>query len=275
MQRRRKEHRDVFRMIAECDLAIEVLDARFPLLTRSKKMEDFARSKDKKLLFVINKCDLVPRRVAKGWRHHLTKEEPTVYISATQRLGTSRLRKRIGSMLGSVPGDRLVCIFGTPNTGKSSLINNLAGRHALGTSSLAGFTRHLKLVRISPKVMMVDTAGVSPVDDLPISIKVFLGSLPVEKIDDPLSAFNDVLERIRSNYINGFEEFYQVNLQKEVTSEEILEEIAVKRGRILKGGVPDVEETARIVIRELQSGRFQYWELPPHLKGDIEVEDRS
>ena len=48
-----KYRRMVFRMINEADLVLEVLDARFPHLTRSTEIEEYARQKQKKILFII------------------------------------------------------------------------------------------------------------------------------------------------------------------------------------------------------------------------------
>ena len=144
-----------------------------------------------------------------------------------------------------------------------------AGR-AAGTSPLAGYTRSLQLVRISPTIMMVDTAGVSPIDTFPFHTKVFLGAVPVEKVDDPLMIFEDFMKRIQENYYQGFEEHYRVKLDSFESYDDLLEQLAIKRGRIQKGGVPDIEETARIIIRDFQIGKFPYWEIPPHMKGELD-----
>lgn len=51
---------------------IEVLDARDPLGTRSQEAEEAVRMKsDKKLLMVLNKCDLVPAENLQKWISYL------------------------------------------------------------------------------------------------------------------------------------------------------------------------------------------------------------
>ncbi|MHA1166990.1 MAG: GTPase, partial [Candidatus Hodarchaeales archaeon] len=68
----------VYRMIVDTDISIELLDARFPEMTRCKNIEKFVRSKKKPLLFCINKCDLVPKKILEKWKSVLSKVAPTV-----------------------------------------------------------------------------------------------------------------------------------------------------------------------------------------------------
>jgi Predicted GTPases len=62
---------DVFRAIARADLVVEVLDSREPDLTRSRYVEEKVVKMGKKLLIAINKGDLVPLEVLKGWKEIL------------------------------------------------------------------------------------------------------------------------------------------------------------------------------------------------------------
>lgn len=48
------------KVIELADVLLEVLDARDPMGCRSKQIEDEVRSSGKKLVFVLNKIDLVP-----------------------------------------------------------------------------------------------------------------------------------------------------------------------------------------------------------------------
>jgi nuclear GTP-binding protein len=58
--------------VNESDVVIEVLDSRDPLGTRSSDAEDAVRSHtDKKLLMVMNKCDLIPPENLQNWIAYL------------------------------------------------------------------------------------------------------------------------------------------------------------------------------------------------------------
>ena len=116
--RRRKEHREIFEMINSSDVTIQVLDARFPQKCRNATIEQYAKSKDKQVICCINKIDLISHELAEHWKNIISKELPTVFISALDRQGTSFLRKQIRRF--SPRKEALVCVVGYPNVGKSS-----------------------------------------------------------------------------------------------------------------------------------------------------------
>ena len=57
---------ELYKVIDSSDVVIHVLDARDPLGTRCKSVEEFMRKEapHKHLMYVLNKCDLVPTWVA-------------------------------------------------------------------------------------------------------------------------------------------------------------------------------------------------------------------
>ncbi|MFQ5979433.1 MAG: GTPase [Candidatus Heimdallarchaeota archaeon] len=261
MQRRRKEHRQVYRVIQDSDITVEVLDARFPNLTRSELVESFVKKKRKPLLLCMNKCDLVPHPINKAWRNRLNEIAPTIYVSSQQRLGTKRFRTALQRL--SHGQHARICVVGVPNTGKSSLINILKGRHSASTSPRAGHTRHIQSLRISDKLVMFDTPGISPVNTLPFDLQIFLGAVPVEKIEDPLDSLDFILTRIKKHYSKGFLKRYKFSSQDlDSEIEELVSIVAKRRGRLKTEGKLDLDETARIVIREFLEGKFEYFERP-------------
>lgn len=65
-------YRQFQQVVIDSDVVIEVLDARDPLGTRSSEAEDAVRQhSDKKLLMVLNKCDLVPPENLQAWMAYL------------------------------------------------------------------------------------------------------------------------------------------------------------------------------------------------------------
>ena len=69
-----------FQVIDSSDVIVEVLDARDPLGTRAPHAETFIKKEasHKHLVFLLNKCDLVPTRVTSAWLKYLSKEAPTL-----------------------------------------------------------------------------------------------------------------------------------------------------------------------------------------------------
>ena len=83
----RKAFDKVFKQVLEAsDVILYVLDARDPNGTRSREVERqivSAASGSKRLILVLNKIDLVPPTVLKGWLTHLRRYFPTIPLRAS------------------------------------------------------------------------------------------------------------------------------------------------------------------------------------------------
>ncbi|HLC98349.1 MAG TPA: GTPase [Candidatus Nanoarchaeia archaeon] len=242
------EHVNIVLRLA--DIVIEVLDAREIAASRQKALEEKVRRLGKKLLYVITKCDLVPKEEVQQAAHQL---QPSVFISSTEKWGTTILKKKL---LEIGKGEKItIGIVGYPNVGKSSLINALAGRHAARVSPESGFTKGMQRIRVSPKILLLDTPGVFPREErakegLEAARYVKIGAVDYGKLRDPetaaLQLLTDEKERIRTHY----------SLQEE-EPEEILEALAKKFKKVRKGGFPDSEAAARLLLKEWQAGKIR------------------
>lgn len=256
---RKKEHRLIFDMIKESSIILQVLDARFPHRCRSQVIENFAEKQNKPIILVINKTDLVPRYITEKWSKIISQDLPTVHISTVERQGTKILRQKILRFSKIRPA--LVCIVGYPNVGKSSIINVLKGRKSAPTSIRAGYTRSIRKVVISPSITMLDTPGITPTEYLTVQERVFLGTISPEDITDPDLISTFIFDQFRKqNQIKALENYIGAPLEN--SDEEILTNFALKRGLVKKGKVPQIEEAARIIIRDFSKGKIKYYEAP-------------
>lgn len=255
--RRRKENRSVFELIRASDVVLEVLDARFPHLTRVSSIEKHITSLSLPLILVLNKCDLLPHHISEKNKGILQREFPTAYISAQNRLGTKKLRQEIARI--SPKRETVISIVGIPNTGKSSLLNILRGKHVAPTGQKPGVTRHLQIVRVSGRILIYDSPGIVPFDHPNINLQAFIGAYSIDKLDDPIDTVEYFLNRIRNNHTEGFIKKFEIP-SLDISNQEILEYIAKKRALILKGAKLNLIEAAKVIMRELTSGKITYWE---------------
>jgi len=236
----------VLKVINASEIIIEVLDARFPELSRNEKIEKIIKQKGKKLLIVLNKSDLVKNDL------HVLKKSfnyPTVFLSAKEKKGIIKLREAIGKL--SKKKNVIIGIIGYPNTGKSSIINSLKGTASASVSSVAGHTRGEQFVKVSEKILLIDTPGVleGKTDE---NLLVLIGAINPEKLEDAESSAYELIE-----YLLGQDEnFFQKQGVKTKNSEEILEELALKRNKLLKGGKADTQTMAVILLRDWQKGKL-------------------
>ncbi|QKQ99523.1 GTPase RsgA [Metallosphaera tengchongensis] len=253
-------------VIKRSDVILEVLDSREPELTRSRRIERIVKGSGKPIILVLNKGDLVPLDVLKGWKDFYEMQGfKCVFVSSREHQGTKFLRNVIKESLRGRTG--VVGVIGYPKTGKSSVINVLKGRHAASTSSVpmsTGFTKALQIVRIDSRIYAIDTPGIIPPDGDPLE-RAIRGSKP-EDLEDPLKVAMALIERISRFNKGSLTQAYGTEFS---TPLDLLEKIALKRGWIFrKDREPNVDQAAVQLIRDFHEGKIVYYTKPKGFEDD-------
>ncbi len=252
-------------VVARADVVLSVVDIRNPLATFSKRTERMARELGKELIVVLNKCDLVPLWVSKGWAKYFRSEGyKTVFVSATKRFGTRKLRKAINELITFRPA--VLAIVGYPKVGKSSIINALKGKDSAPTSPYPGspgYTKATQLYRIGEDLYIIDTPGIIPPTESD-DIELVIRRGPIESIPEPVKVAVKLIERILEFHPRAFEFTYRIRTKDPV---KILEELALRRGWIYKTTrEPNIDEAARAIIRDYLNGKIPFYVPPPNLE---------
>ncbi len=236
--------RAVNKVIKDSDIVLEVLDARMIDETRNKEIEDKIKKEGKQIIYVINKCDLISQAHAEMKKKELF---PCVFISSKERLGTKMLREKI---LRYANKEQVkVGVVGYPNVGKSSIINVLKGVGSAKTSPESGYTKGIQHVRMSNRILLIDTPGVIPYKEKDESKLGKIAAKNFDVIKDPEGVAIQVIEEnpdfIRKTY----------GIKYDSDAEKTLEDIALKFNKLIKGGMPDTIQAAKIVLKDWQRGR--------------------
>lgn len=254
---------ELHKVIDSSDIILQVLDARDPMGTRSKYIEEFLRKEKphKHLFFILNKVDLIPTWATQRWVAILSAEYPTIafHASLTHPFGKGSLINLL-RQLGKLHIDKKqisVGFIGYPNTGKSSIINALRSKKVCNVAPIAGETKVWQYITLMRRIFLIDCPGVVYPSAETDAEKVLKGVVRVELVTSPEDYVVEVLKRVREEYIRK-----TYHIKSWTSSTDFLEQMAKRSGKLLKGGDPDIVAVAKMVLNDFQRGKLPYY-LPP------------
>lgn len=271
-QSKRQYYKEFKKVVEAADVILEILDARDPMGCRSAAVEHAvaAAGARKKLVLVLNKVDLVPRENVEQWLKLLREEHPAIaFRSSTQQQqknlaeaqGTNTLMMLLANYsrnLGLKTAIR-VGVVGYPNVGKSSIINSLKRSKVCGTSATAGYTKVTQEVVLDKHIKLIDCPGIvfahNPAAAADLTLR---NCVNVEKIHDPLPAVELILQRC--NHEQLMEKYVIPQFSGTV---EFLQHLARRLGKLKKGGIPDCDTAARLLLQDWNTGKISYYTIPP------------
>ncbi|RCK56196.1 Nuclear GTP-binding protein NUG1 [Candida viswanathii] len=245
-------------VVDEADVILYVLDARDPEATRSRKVEQAVlQNPGKRLILVLNKVDLIPTNALNQWLNFLKSSFPTVPVKAapgatnstsfnknlTNSMTSDSLLKALKSFAAKSNLKRsiIVGVIGYPNVGKSSIINASQDRQQIEDIGLPGIVFPDEVVNSKKQSKSQQLAKLA-----------LLSAIPPKQIDtemaDGLKNYYQ-LPALPSNDLNEFVKHFLIH-------------IARTKGRLGRGGVPNMESAAMSVLNDWRDGRIIGWTLP-------------
>ncbi|KZT32365.1 P-loop containing nucleoside triphosphate hydrolase protein [Sistotremastrum suecicum HHB10207 ss-3] len=266
---RRQYIRTLHKVIEQSDVIVLVLDARDPEGCRSRLVEEEVRRREgegKKLVFVLNKIDLVPKENAEAWLRYLRHTAPTVaFRSSTQEQRTnltSKTSPRLLNLLKSYKtpsGSITVGVVGYPNVGKSSLINSLKRAKVCAVAAEPGWTKEMQTIQVERGLKILDSPGVVFDDPSAESQNLLLRNvLKVDSILDPIAVVASIYERTTGEVLAKIYGLPPPAPDSPSNALKFLTQLALTSGRLLKAGIPDLEAAARVVIGDWNAHKIPF-----------------
>ena len=241
-----------------------VLDSRAPIASINPKFNKLFENK--KVLYVINKCDLVEPFMVKDTISRLkAKGLESIAVSAMDKRAVDSLYERIFDMLkDKLEKNKIKGVFkpirimvcGIPNTGKSTIINALCGGKKAITGNKAGVTRGKQWVRLR-ELELLDTPGTMPPyfeNQILAKHLAYIGSMNDANIDFGDLAF-EFLNEVKEKYPNLLKEKYGLE-DLSLPTLELFNAICVRRGFLMRGGDYDYDRGATAIIDDFRKGRI-------------------
>ncbi len=243
------------------DGVIFVLDARCPASSFNPKLKKLAAGKP--VLFVLNKGDLADERADILLKIIRDKGVAAVKINAVNSSSRRDIAGAIAKLVAEKRERALekgynrifrFMVAGVPNTGKSTLINLLAGGARAETGNKAGVTRGKQWVRCDG-FELLDTPGTMPpaFENQTLALRLaFVGS-----VNDDILDLDDIalalLQALAEKYPARLAERYGISGGEPL---DMLEQVCKKRGFMMRGGEFDYERAERAVIDDFRKGKL-------------------
>lgn len=203
-----------------------------------------------------------------AWVRHLSKQYPTLafHSSITNSFGKGSLITLLRQFSGLHKDRKQISVglVGYPNVGKSSVINTLRAKKVCTVAPIPGETKVWQYITLMKRIYLIDCPGVVPPNqnDTPQDI-ILRGVVRVEKVQNPEQYIPGLLAKVKTHHM---ERTYE--LKGWTDHIHFLEMIARKTGRLLKGGEPDVDGIAKLVLNDFMRGRIPWFTPAPVTEGE-------
>lgn len=262
----RKALNDTQNKLKLVDLVYETSDARIPLSSRNPELSKIIG--DKKRILILNKSDLAdPADTDKWVNFFASKGTPAVALEAVDRKSISKLTDLTMKLMqdtlekaaakGRTGRPIRVMVVGVPNTGKSTLINTLAGKKAAVTGDKPGVTRQPKWIPTGGRLELMDMPGVlwpklgNRKSQVILAATGAVKAEVTDMIEVAYDASNLLWEMYPSLMTDRYGEF-----EEGIDPYDRFQKMAKTKGCIMSGGRIDEDRFSRLFIDDLRSGRI-------------------
>ena len=248
------------------DAIIYVLDARAPFACLNPKFDKIIG--EKPIIYILNKCDLGDAKKIESWSKYLNdgknvcltlnstasgsaKKLETAIIRACSKKVQKYKEKNIKLILRAM-------VIGVPNSGKSTLVNNLSGSAKAKAANTPGVTRSTQWVRLGNQIEVLDTPGTlwPAFDNEKVAHHLaYIGSIS-EDVLDINELCIDFIKEIRELDQTILENRYSIEIEEIDEAIDILEKVCTKRGFLLRGGELDYDRGCYAIINDFKQGKL-------------------
>ena len=246
--------------IRKIDVIVEVVDARLPLSSSNCQLEEMRRNKP--CIKILNKHDLADPAVTKAWVRYFEQESGVTALPLSARLHADakqllKICQKTVPHRGRPGWPLRVMIFGIPNTGKSTLINTLAGKCIAKVGDKPAVTTCGQQIDLKNGIVLSDTPGIlwPNMDDQNVAYRLATSGAIGASALDYTSVGLFAVEYMMGRYPDLLKTRYKPAEFPE-TATAMLEVIGKRLGCLMTGGEIDVHRAAEAFLRELRAGRI-------------------
>ena len=261
------------------DAVCEILDARIPISSRNPDIDAICGNKPR--MVILNRIDMADPAALRQWTQYFESKGLAVlqtdcksrrgingFVPAGRRLLAEKIRRY--EEKGQSGRPLKLMIVGIPNVGKSTFINQIAGRKGAKAENRPGVTRGKQWVTVNPQLLLLDTPGIlwPRFDDPETGMRLAYTGAVKDDILDVLTLSCHLMELLARRYPEAVQLRYQIEIPEEIDGYALLQAAGRRRGFLVSGGEIDDERMARVLLEEYRScklGKFTL-EMPDMLE---------
>lgn len=254
------------------DAVCEILDARIPISSRNPDIDSICGTKPR--IVILNRIDLADPAMVKVWEDHFRKNGIAVvstdcksrkgissFVPAVRVLLSEKLQKYAEK--GQIGRPLKIMIIGIPNVGKSTFINQIAGRKGAKAENRPGVTRGKQWITVDQGLLLLDTPGIlwPKFEDPEVGVRLAYTGAVKDNVLDIETLACSLIRMLWSRYPDAVRARYKIDMPEDAEGWELLEAAGRKRGFLVSGGDVDLERMARVLMEEYRSsklGRFTF-----------------
>ena len=261
-----KTRRQIEADLKQVDAVCEIVDARIPISSRNPDIDSICAGKPR--IIVLNRMDLADPNATKKWAAYFRARG--IAVIATD----CKTRKGIADF---TPAARAACaeklqrdaargmnrplrvmVVGIPNVGKSTLINQIAGRKGAKAENRPGVTRGKQWVTVDSGLLLLDTPGIlwPKFEDPEVGMMLAYTGAVKEGVIDLEELACRLMELLHKFYPQTLLDRYKVDAEAGTPGWQLLELAGRKRGYLVSGGEVHLERMAKVLIDEFRGGKL-------------------
>ena len=223
-------------------------------------------------MIILNRIDLADAEMTSRWSNYFRSQGFAVLCTdCKSRKGIDKFVPTVRELLaeklqryaerGFVNKPLKLMVVGIPNVGKSTFINQIAGRKGAKAENRPGVTRGKQWVTVDQGLLLLDTPGIlwPKFDDEEVGRRLAYTGAVKDQVLDVETLACHLISMLHRRYHQALLERYKIDMPQGTMGYDLLEEGARKRGFLLARGELDTERMARILLEEYRNckiGRF-------------------